>query len=419
MHKQMKNIAVITGGYYPDMSPISAVVDKYIQQLKGDYIFHVITKPSRIDFQPLRDPYVKVYYVSTLLYRCRLKLDERYKKSSSFLIKLIIQLFRIRTLLLTFLLDDNFEHWEVEKEFAELEKINKKIKIDSIISVSGYSTNPHFAALNFIKKYPSVKWFTFITDPISFHNSNFDLPYLCSKKRLQRKRYNKELQIYNNADYNIFLENLYYDAIEKFNQPKDKTIHFRLVLENMQSDFCSGESKPGKETSLVYAGALYKDIRNPEYMLSVLSEINGIRTDLFARTNQCLDVIKKYESDNIRLHGGVGLHEYKRMICNDYDILLNIGNNCDNQVPSKMLELLSSGRPIINFYYYRDSQYEMIEKYPLGLNIGRDDIDAVKKVDLFCREMKGKQLPFDEVEKLFPENSLKNQKEILISLINR
>ena len=49
----MKNIVVITLGYYPDMSPVSAVLDKYIQILKGKYHFHIIALQTRETFEPL------------------------------------------------------------------------------------------------------------------------------------------------------------------------------------------------------------------------------------------------------------------------------------------------------------------------------------------------------------------------------
>ena len=105
------------------------------------------------------------------------------------------------------------------------------------------------------------------------------------------------------------------------------------------------------------------------------------------------------------------------MICYEYDILLNVGNACTNQMPSKMLELLSTGRPILNFYYNKDSQYEMIEKYPLGLNVGIDDANVVEKVGDFCNKMKGKQISYDEVKSLYPECVIDEQLNILEKII--
>ena len=87
------------------------------------------------------------------------------------------------------------------------------------------------------------------------------------------------------------------------------------------------------------------------------------------------------------------------------------------QAPSKMLELLSTGKPILNFYFAKDSQYEMIEKYPLGLNIGNEEEGAVEKVEQFCHEVKGKSIPYVEVEKLYPENIMESQVRLLKKLI--
>ena len=63
-------------------------------------------------------------------------------------------------------------------------------------------------------------------------------------------------------------------------------------------------------------------------------------------------------------------------------------------------------------------QYDLIERYPLGINIGKKDDNALFKLDSFCKKMKGKRLEFSEVEALYPENSLKEQVGVLEKLIN-
>ena len=59
----------------------------------------------------------------------------------------------------------------------------------------------------------------------------------------------------------------------------------------------------------------------------------------------------------------------------------------------------------------------MIEKYPLGLNIEFNELNAVEKVREFCLRVKGKRLTFEEVEQIYPENTLANQLELLEKLI--
>ena len=166
---------------------------------------------------------------------------------------------------------------------------------------------------------------------------------------------------------------------------------------------------------LVYAGALNKEIRNPEYALSVLRNVSRIDLYLY-QAGDCNDIIDRYASSHIKVNGLLQRDQYVDLICNKADILVNIGNNSKLQAPSKLLELLSTGKPILNFYYYKDSQYEMIEKYPLGLNVGRDDECVVRKIQDFCDNMKGRSMDIDMIKNIFPENSIENQLNKLDSL---
>ena len=68
-----------------------------------------------------------------------------------------------------------------------------------------------------------------------------------------------------------------------------------------------------------------------------------------------------------------------------------------------MFELLSTGLPILNFYYRKDSQFEIIEKYPLGINVRIDGEIGLELLESFCNNNKNKQLPFREVVDIFPE----------------
>ena len=49
-----------------------------------------------------------------------------------------------------------------------------------------------------------------------------------------------------------------------------------------------------------------------------------------------------------------------------------------------MFELLSTGLPILNFYYRKDSQFEIIEKYPLGINVRIDGEIGWNFLNLFA-----------------------------------
>lgn len=158
-------------------------------------------------------------------------------------------------------------------------------------------------------------------------------------------------------------------------------------------------------------------IRNPEFFLSVISKVKDVSLDLFVRKGECEQIINRYAKDNIHREYFVDKAKYIDMLKYGYDVLVNIGNVSTLQAPSKMLELLSTGKPIINFYFTEDTQFNMIEKYPLGLNIKNGDLDAVRKIENFCHEMKGKRMTFKEVEVLFPDNNIDSQVGLLKRLI--
>lgn len=416
---EMKNIVILVRYYYPDMSPVAAVINKYIQVLKKDYIFHIITETGKIHFEPLVDPSINLYYISNNIHRLRNWCEEKYSKNvNNLFYRFLIFLFRARTAIMSFFAYSSEDKWEQDATYKELVKILKIVNIDVVLSVSGPVFHPHLAAKQLKEDNPQINWITLFTDPITFMDPRFEPPFY-NKKKLRKYKYQTELDIYNHANYNIFVGEIYKDAILKFNQPHEKTFYFDYTLDDIRQKIETTKSERKRnDIRLIYAGSLYKGIRDPDYMLYVLSNIKDIHLDMFVRTHGCSDVVRKYESDRIVLNSAVKTDEYLRKICFDYDILVNIGNSCTNQMPSKMLEYLSTGRPILNFYYHKDVQYDLIEKYPLGINIGRNDDNVVEKVETFCREMKGKILPYEEVEFLFPDNSIAKQITILENLIN-
>lgn len=415
INDKVKNIIVLSFFYYPDSSAPSAVLNKYIQALKGKYRFHVITYTLRSGFAPLVDPFVKVYYIDSFMFRQRIKCEERYRYNNNLFNWTILQIFRAISLLRSIFCYPLGTSWTINKYYKKMEELYSSMEVDSVITIRAM-INESFAARKFKEKHPKTKWINIVTDPFT-HFADY-YPILVNKKRRKKRNWNNELDIYNKADYTYVIEDLYDNVLNEFQQPKEKIYCMHFSLENLRLKYPPKEARSASDyIKLIYAGRLYKIIRNPQYMLDVISGIPSVKLDMYVLGHECDDIVSKYLSDNITLNPGADRELYENMICNDYDVLVNIGNNCNNQSPSKMYELLSTGLPIINFYYYKDSQYDIIEKYPLGINVGREDKEAVEKVAYFCKEMSGKRLSFEEVEKLFPNNSLKEQVNILEHLI--
>ena len=281
----MKNIVVITQTYYPNISPISAVLDKYIQVLKGDYKFYIIAWESGINFKKLEDPYINISYIKSFWWHLRVKCEERLRQSPSILMSFLMKIIRLRTFILSLLGDSLIFRWVEKASYDELLRISNVVPIDAIISVSGLNVFSHNAAMRFKRQKPTTKWLTFVTDPITYADRKFGMVKYLSKRHF-KKNYLTEKKVYDSADYNIFLENLYEDAITGFKLPEEKTFHFHFVLDNITLTYDKKRRVESDKIRMIYAGTLYREIRNPDYMLSVLSNIDNVQLDMYVRYQQ-------------------------------------------------------------------------------------------------------------------------------------
>ena len=102
------------------------------------------------------------------------------------------------------------------------------------------------------------------------------------------------------------------------------------------------------------------------------------------------------------------------------DFLVNLSNSVRLQAPSKLLELVSTGKPVINFYFHQDSGYHIIEKYPLGININNKQSfdDIFTSVTNFIENNKGKAISFAELERIYPDHLFANQRVKFRSIVN-
>ena len=405
----LMKIVVLTGYYYPNMYPPAACIDKYIQELKKNHTVHIVCQKSAYKYKECNDSNISFHAVSNWTNDLRNYANYCILNSKKkVLFQIVLFFIRLFGVIITPFVYPSRLYWLKQKYYEELNNINSSDSIDVIISVS-MPTCAHLAAMKFKKEHPNVKWITYSTDPFTFYDTSYH--GVIFKKNRKYKNFKTELDYYNSADINILTEELYDSALNDFHVPKQKLLCFPYVLKEIKAPTSPSLELDGK-IKIVYAGALNSVIRNPEYTLSVLSKVDIITLYLF-QSGDCDSILRKYSSNNIRINGLVKRDNYLSLISKEADILLNIGNNSDLQAPSKMLELLSTGKPIIKFYFKKDNQYRMIEKYPLGLNIGRNEENAIDKVYSFCKSFCSSRMTYQEVEKMFPENCLKNQLEIL------
>ena len=189
------------------------------------------------------------------------------------------------------------------------------------------------------------------------------------------------------------------------------------VISNQQSVISSQLSVNSKQCNLLFVGKFYADIRHPQYLFDLMEKLEGtgIVLHIVGPINYMgfdEEYLEKYftnKKENIRFHGAVPPPEADALLT-QADVLVHVGNIVDTAMPSKILDYISSGKPILNICKIRTCPtIPLMERYPLGLTLFEDEsiVDGrksiVDRVKDFCLMNMGKQVPYEEIERLYPE----------------
>lgn len=169
-----------------------------------------------------------------------------------------------------------------------------------------------------------------------------------------------------------------------------------------------------EKINLFFVGKFYSDIRHPQYLFDIMEQLRDTNIVLHivgpvGEMGFDKDYINKYFRNtipNIRIHGAVSSEEADDLLLHA-DALVHVGNAIDSLMPSKILDYISSGKPILNICKIRTCPtIPLMERYPLGYTIYEDEgvSELVsERVRKFCEKNKGKQIPYEQIEKLYPE----------------
>lgn len=187
-----------------------------------------------------------------------------------------------------------------------------------------------------------------------------------------------------------------------------KSFHQKMVVANfpllMPQDNSISDKSKGCDKLLVYAGTLYKKLRNPSFLCVVLNRVSQCLpiSVVFMGGGDCDDIMSSYvdESGGVIQFLGMQSHSLAMKYINNSDILLSIGNTESPMAPSKIYEYMSTGKPIIHAYTWeKDPCIEPLRKYgnALLLNAKNDvDINVVSKFIEDCHI-----IPYSEVKAKF------------------
>ena len=157
----------------------------------------------------------------------------------------------------------------------------------------------------------------------------------------------------------------------------------------------------------LYAGGLDRTTRNPAYMLDVLARQTGATPGEFHiySYGNCEDQVRDERYARfVRAHGRVSPDEAISAM-RRVDFLVTQGNDSRAVTPSKIFDCMSTGLPIVHFYYRDDDPYlEYLRKYGLGhaILIGSDEAEAAESLGRFV-DARNRRVEYAAVARTFPE----------------
>ncbi|HIZ48713.1 MAG TPA: hypothetical protein H9810_08350 [Candidatus Gemmiger excrementavium] len=169
---------------------------------------------------------------------------------------------------------------------------------------------------------------------------------------------------------------------------------------------------PHSGTRCVFCGSLYPTLREPDFALELFAALNAPDLTLTMAGGgwQRFEEAAHRAADTLGerfVRPGPLPPAQAAALEAGADILLNLGNAYDNQMPSKLFGYLGSGKPVLHLAVSdRDPTLPYLARYPLALVLHRKDgvtpatIAALRR---WLADVTGRRLPYEQVAALYPE----------------
>lgn len=258
------------------------------------------------------------------------------------------------------------------------------------------------AALNYKKNHRDVVLCPCLFDLFS-ENNNLNLNKLNKKIKypknilLEKSMFEESRAVFHVDNWSSHIEKAFPSFLEKC-----KCIEHPLLL--MDPEAGAREKAVDDKIHAVYMGVVDTKIRNPEKALAIIDRINdsNIIFDFYAY-GSAQDILGLYSDKNQRIvfWGKVdsGTADKKR---NDADILVSIGNSDYSQTPSKLIEYIATGKPILHFAKdMNDPAIKLLNKYPNSMIVDVSRDTDTEEIRAFILNKSGEIVDFNEIRSIF------------------
>lgn len=162
----------------------------------------------------------------------------------------------------------------------------------------------------------------------------------------------------------------------------------------------------------VFCGSLYPGLREPGFALALFGALRDAEVSLTMAGGGWERFAAEAETAEKTMGAafvrpGLLPPEKAAALENSADVLVNLGNVYDNQMPSKLFGYFAAGLPVLHLAAGRtDPTLPYLARYPLALVLYADEgvtPATVQKLAHWLHRVKGHRLPYAEAARLYPE----------------
>ena len=347
------NILIITENFFPFVEPTAKIVERLTKSESfKDSNFIIISKGNIKKTFSLSENIVNY------------QMESHYRFSKNVIRNLKTFFYKTLSVIYSFFFPRDLIDYR--RYFKLGKKIISNNRIDFILAVSGWFSSQMAANLLF-KKF-NVPFYCWYTDPFLFNVGKSKYPLLKLKKI--------ELKWLKNAEL-VFLPNNYldyYNSMPNYFNQKFKRLELPCFFSSSELQIIQSSKQ---EKIMLHAGSFSSKFRDPKKLFEVAKVIELKSDFIFSCLGQLDRKLKKKYLNKIpnntffkdRVDSVNLLKEIGKA-----SILILVDNYSGIQIPSKLFEYISTGKPILFFYSNTASEsLKFLSKYPICLCIHDDE----------------------------------------------
>lgn len=277
----------------------------------------------------------------------------------------------------------------------EINEVKKVFAFDAVIS-----TSEPFPSAVTSTRLENIRKILYIMDPPECIRNDIGTPFR-----------NRKLKDVLSAQDAILTTPFIREALKEngFGECDDKIISvgFPMIENHTRGNSEIINRKNGK-INLLFCGWMCSQLRSPQYFLDIASRLDE-RFCIYFMGKECDKLRERFDFETKAELVTLPQQPYQTAIdaMFDADILINIGNSVPVHMPSKTLEYINTGKPMVNFYKFEHCPTRYYtDRYSLCLNMfeGNEDIDgASQKFIDFCFTQKGRKISREYIESAFAD----------------